>query len=515
MAQPDLAIGAGLTEEAAATMVQAIVRGGSERKVRQKEVKAATTVQAHLKGRSLRRSMTASNVRAVSSRVSFTAADSSSRKPSMPKSLTRGKTLSGLFAGGNLAASKVAPIDRKPPSCSQRLSDNWGLFKGMAHLRLLLVILWAAVVVAIKEHLVDEFTEDEDEVFGLLSSPASRSGVGVLGSLLAFALVFRTSICYARWWEARRLPSPGLPVPTRAASATPPQPPSPRTCPHTARTPPLPRLPPSACAAQARCLWGLMIYAAINLAQQTNCWMHEGSPELASRASCMLMVFVNACATHLRNTSLDKGPDTRRLVNEGILEELELQIICTQPGWQPYYALDVLRSVPALARRPTPHAPRPSTPAPHTCPARALSNQTRRPRLPYQVTAKAYSTPGCLPPNWSEATKAAAFERMENTIDDLAKAIGGCIRIKATGLPYSYDSFLNLLLDFFYFLATIAYASMMCVAPPTWASPRPTHASPPPWHSLCVRLAHERRAGGSSSSTGAGTRPSSWGSSAR
>jgi hypothetical protein len=111
-----------------------------------------------------------------------------------------------------------------------------------------------------------------------------------------------------------------------------------------------------------------MIYAAINLAQQTNCWMHEGSPELASRASCMLMVFVNACATHLRNTSLDKGPDTRRLVNEGILEELELQIICTQPGWQPYYALDVLRSVPALAPRPrpTPHAP--STPAPRTLP---------------------------------------------------------------------------------------------------------------------------------------------------
>jgi hypothetical protein len=251
MAFGDDAIGAALTEEAAATMVQAIVRGGSERKERQKEVKAATTVQAHLKGGSLRRSMTASNVRAVSSRVSFTAADGSARKLSMPKSLTRGKTLSGLFAGGNLAASKVAPIDRKPPSCTQRLNDNWGLFKSMAHLRLLLVILWAAVVVAIKEHLVDEFTEDEDEVFGLLSSPASRSGVGVLGSLLAFALVFRTSICYARWWEARRLPSPGLPVPTRAASATPPQPPSPRTCPHTARTPPLPRLPPSACAAGA------------------------------------------------------------------------------------------------------------------------------------------------------------------------------------------------------------------------------------------------------------------------
>ena len=158
------------------------------------------------------------------------------------------------------------------------------------------------------------------------------------------------------------------------------------------------------------------------------------------------------------------------------------------------------------------------TPPPHLLhapsPARPLSNQTRRPRLPYQVIAKAYSTPGCLPPNWSEATKAAAFERMENTIDDLAKAIGGCIRIKATGLPYSYDSFLNLLLDFFYFLATIAYASMMCVAPPM-ASPRPTHASTPPWHSLCVRLAHERRAGGSSSGTGAGTRPSSWGSSAR
>ena len=219
-----------MTEEQAATMVQSTVRGSSERKQRQKEVTAATTVQAHLKGRSLRRSLrTASNVRVVSDHI---------RTASNVKAV-----LARLFAGGGLQASKVALVDRKPKACSQWLQDNWGLFKGIAHVRLLLVVLWAAVVVAIKEHVVDEFAEDEDEVFPLLSSPASRSGVGVLGSLLAFALVFRTSICYTRWWEARRLPSPNA---RRHSPATPVSwhLPTPRA---------RPRLPPSVRRRRAAC----------------------------------------------------------------------------------------------------------------------------------------------------------------------------------------------------------------------------------------------------------------------
>ena len=34
---------------------------------------------------------------------------------------------------------------------------------------------------------------------------ASSPAVGTLGALFSFALVFRTNICYARWWEGRSL----------------------------------------------------------------------------------------------------------------------------------------------------------------------------------------------------------------------------------------------------------------------------------------------------------------------
>ena len=388
--------------------------------------------------------------------------------------------LARLFAGGGLQPTKVALVDRNPKACSQWLQDNWGLFKGIAHVRLLLVVLWAAVVVAIKEHVVDEFAEDEDEVFPLLSSPASRSGVGVLGSLLAFALVFRTSICYTRWWEARRLPSPNA---RRHSPATPVSwhLPTPRA---------RPRLPPS--APQARCLWGLMIYAAINLSQQTNRWMHEGALELASRASRMLMVFVNACATHLRNTCRQGVQHAPR--RRGHPEELELQIICT--------------CRPALTTRltccarcpPSPHAPRPPPPPPppHT-------HTLARPRPPHPPP------PNAPPPSPIPGDRQGLLDARLPASQLERGHEGGGVRAhgehhrrprqghrrhsdQGDGLPYSYDSSSS--------RSSTASTrhdrlrSMMCVAPP-----RPTHASLR--RPRCAAPAP--RAGG----TGQGRRPSS------
>ena len=61
-----------------------------------------------------------------------------------------------------------------------------------------------------------------------------------LGGFLSFALVFRTNICYARWWEGR-------------------------------------------------CLWGSLIYAAINVVQQGRTWIHDENR--LHRLACAAIAF--------------------------------------------------------------------------------------------------------------------------------------------------------------------------------------------------------------------------------
>ena len=52
-----------------------------------------------------------------------------------------------------------------------------------------------------------------------------------------------------------------------------------------------------------------------------------------------------------------------------------------------------------------------------------------------------------------EAATTAAFRTMSDRTSDLALAIGGSIRVRATGLPVTYDTFFDVLLTVFFVLA--------------------------------------------------------------
>ena len=49
-----------------------------------------------------------------------------------------------------------------------------------------------------------------------------------------------------------------------------------------------------------------------------------------------------------------------------------------------------------------------------------------------------------------EASSSAAFRTMSDRTSDLALAIGGSIRVRATGLPVTYDTFFDVLLSLFF-----------------------------------------------------------------
>ena len=67
------------------------------------------------------------------------------------------------------------------------------------HWSVLLCVIVSVVDVAV----VEAFLGEDDELRETFSN--SSSGVAILGGLLSFVLVFRTNVCYSRWWEGRCL----------------------------------------------------------------------------------------------------------------------------------------------------------------------------------------------------------------------------------------------------------------------------------------------------------------------
>ena len=195
---------------------------------------------------------------------------------------------------------------------------------------------------------------------------ASSSAVGTLGALFSFALVFRTNICYARWWEGRTL-------------------------------------------------WGAIIVNSIRICQQSRLWIHDEL--LNDRVDCLAITFAFVCKAMLRGHCIsDDEEDGKVLVRKGVLAQEELDVITKEAAWQPYYCIDALRATINEGLVKTEH------------------------KISY------------------DGRKNAAHTAMEETVGSLANAIGGCIRVRSTGLPVAYDIILNSIGFVFFTAATIAWS---------------------------------------------------------
>jgi len=201
-----------------------------------------------------------------------------------------------------------------------------------------------------------------DSIIAALSG--SESPVAFLGAFLSFALVLRTNICYSRWWEGR-------------------------------------------------VLWGNLIYSAISVVQQGQCWIYN--EDQVNRLSSTVIVFAYACKAQLNESSLFKE-DGLKLVQRGILSVEELDVVTAQSGWEAYYFLDVMR---AVVRRAS------------FCEDNA-TNLIRG--------------------------GVAAQLRLEKMIAKLHRSMGGLIRVKMTGLPVTYNVFFTIFSFIFFLLATLAWA---------------------------------------------------------
>jgi len=199
---------------------------------------------------------------------------------------------------------------------------------------------------------------------------ASKASVGFFSSFLGFSLVFRTNICYNRWWEGR-------------------------------------------------CLWGALIFSAIHLAQQGQCWIKD--KENLRRLCCAAVTFPYACKAQLRGVTIME--DGAYLLQRGLINPAQLEIVSKRKGWQPYYFLGVMRA--------------------------AIN-------IELEKSTKANS--GDDNYSFRGSTTKSQILIFEDSLTTLATSIGGLIRVKSTGLPMAYDLLFSIIFSIFFLIATLAWA---------------------------------------------------------
>ena len=131
----------------------------------------------------------------------------------------------------------------------------------------------------------------------------------------------------------------------------------------------------------------------------------------------MAITYAYACKAQLRGHSLnDAKEDGPNLVLRNVLSRPELDVLCNQNAWQPFYCIDAMRAV--------------------------MNEGLQR-------------NDDEEHPDWR---KNSAHQAMENTICNLAEAFGGCMKVKSTGLPVAYDDILNSMGAIFFVAAVLAWA---------------------------------------------------------
>ena len=247
------------------------------------------------------------------------------------------------------------------PPVSINMHKFFEIISNFNFLGLFCFALWSSALTAI-------ILNCDSYVVEIVGKPSTSRGVGIMGTLVSFALVFRTNICYARWWEAR-------------------------------------------------CAWGKLIASTMHCAQQGESWIAD--EELSRRFIIMIIVFAYASKALLRGNSLNsKEEEGDALVSSGLIRQEELDFMNSQSGWQPYYCIDAIREIMNVAWS--------------------------------KKDGCTLNDPGA---------RGAAYRALEVSIENIAECIGACIRVRATGLPISYNMFMKASIVIFFAGASLAWSS--------------------------------------------------------
>mmetsp|Transcript_12356 Transcript_12356/g.18990 ORF Transcript_12356/g.18990 Transcript_12356/m.18990 type:complete len:453 (+) Transcript_12356:45-1403(+) len=169
---------------------------------------------------------------------------------------------------------------------------------------------------------------------------------------------------------------------------------------------------------ESRIFWGDIITKCIDLGVMNRRWFnHE---DLQNQISRFIVVYSFACKALLRGTSLnEEGGDGPRLVERGLLSQQELDLMDGSPSWQPFFCLETLRA----------------------------------------IVVQIYGIPDMkgFKPGTSKL-QAQIFRNFDNNLKDLNTLIGSCVRVRASGLPASYDAITMTSFVTFFLLASVVWS---------------------------------------------------------
>ena len=156
-----------------------------------------------------------------------------------------------------------------------------------------------------------------------------------------------------------------------------------------------------------------MIVCSIRIAQQAHLWIKD--PALVHRVSCLAIIFAYCSKAQLNGAGVeDETENGAELIQKGVISKEELDIISRHSGWQSFYCINEMRAV--------------------------ISSGLEA---------------DSMQDYWKNN---AAQNAMEETICKLTDGIGGCIRVKSTGLPVAYDDILKTTGFIFFAAGCLAWA---------------------------------------------------------
>lgn len=239
----------------------------------------------------------------------------------------------------------------------------------LSSVTIILLVTWSSLCVWLSNMLVDAAKVDIEgnAAKWLLWLHESNIVVYRIGGIFTFATIFRFQTCYNRWWDGR-------------------------------------------------IVWGDIMSTCVDLDQMNHTFIKDDG--VTDRLSRFIIVFVYACKSILRHESvLDNY--SKHFQDEKILSESDLLLMKKNKGWEPQYALNIIR----------------------------------------HMVADTFNRDDVLllPPN-KMPINAQVLRSFENNITKLHDLIGNAIRLRETGLPQTYDYVHTCLFYMYFVLASTIWA---------------------------------------------------------
>jgi predicted membrane chloride channel (bestrophin family) len=170
---------------------------------------------------------------------------------------------------------------------------------------------------------------------------------------------------------------------------------------------------------ESRVAWGDIISRSLELGMMNRTWF--ANDVLQDKLSGYIIVFGYSCKSLLRGKSLnEEGEDGTALVKRRLISQKELDLMHNNPSWQPHFCLHMIR----------------------------------------EIIVQLYTIPDGKGLRIDDSNKVHGeiFRCLDNSLKDLNTLIGNCVRVRASGLPASYDAITMTSCITFFMIASVVWS---------------------------------------------------------